>query len=252
MLEEMVKKAKSRLSARALLRKQGFDPDDLNKKNNAGYTPIFYFIWNRQFAMVQYLIARGGDRRKRDKDGNSPLYLAASFGHLDVCQWLLHDGGAHEDIRHKHHRNGDTPLRCALQRGHFDVAKLLILSGALPPTGDDEGGIDDTTMWNDFRPGHYWCMDKNIDRTRLRVISWARDTVTTHDNDVQLLLTGMITSSKRMASPLAIFNGQSGILKLIADYGVAGSPQQLRALRQLLDRLPAFIKDVPSAPLRYR
>ena len=46
------------------------------------------------------------------------------------------------------------------------------------------------------------------------------------------------------SSPLVIFKGKSGILELIAHY-IAGTPQQLRTLRQLVDRLPALIADVP-------
>ena len=45
------------------------------------------------------------------------------------------------------------------------------------------------------------------------------------------------------SSPLVIFKGKSGILELIAHY-IAGTPQQLRTLRQLVDHLPALIADV--------
>jgi len=38
--------------------------------------------------------------------------------------------------------------------------------------------------------------------------------------------------------------GKSGILEVIAHY-VAGTPQQRHTLRQLMDRLPAFIADEP-------
>ena len=55
------------------------------------------------------------------------------------------------------------------------------------------------------------------------------------------------TRSKRMKvapSPLVLLKGKAGILEVIAHY-VAGTPQQRRTLRQLLDRLPAFIEDTP-------
>lgn len=44
---------------------------------------------------------------------------------------------------------------------------------------------------------------------------------------------------------MAILNGKPGILKVVADYVVGGTPQHVRTLRQLMDRLPAFIKDIP-------
>ena len=45
------------------------------------------------------------------------------------------------------------------------------------------------------------------------------------------------------------FNGKYGILELITHY-VAGTQQQLRTLRQLMDRLPALIADVPLRRIR--
>ena len=57
------------------------------------------------------------------------------------------------------------------------------------------------------------------------------------------------TRSKRTKvapSPLVIFKGKARILELIAQY-VAGTQRQRRTLRQLRDRLPAFIADVPFA-----
>ena len=57
---------------------------------------------------------------------------------------------------------------------------------------------------------------------------WARDVVTTHDNVVKL--------------PLPLAKGKSDILELIAQY-VAGTPSQIRTLRQLLNHLPALISE---------
>merc|ERR1712028_140622 len=84
-----------------------------------------------------------------------------------------------------------------------------------------------------------WGSDK-----RETVHAWAQDIVTTHDNVVTLLLTGMIVRSNQASSSLVVFNGTSGILELIAHY-VAGTPQQVRTTRQLLVLLPAFIDDTP-------
>ena len=117
-------------------------------------------------------------------------------------------------------------------------------------------------MRNDLRPvsGASWDYDK-----RRTVLSWAQNSVAAYEN-VKLFLTGTIVSAssvrrhsnnpyatrsrKRMkvvspSSPLVIFKGKSGILELIAHY-IAGTPQQLRTLRQLVNLLPAFIADVPT------
>jgi len=72
-------------------------------------------------------------------------------------------------------------------------------------------------------PYHIWNHDH-----RLTVLEWARDVVTTHDTVVKL--------------PLA--EKKSDILESIAQYA-AGTPQEIRTLRQLIDRLTAFIAEVP-------
>ena len=251
--------------ARALLTKEGFDLDDVNKKcniNGFSLTPMIHFSRAGNLQMCRYLLSRGADCRKTNTYGDFPLFVAAAGGHLEIVRFLSHDGGAHEDIR-RVTREGYSPLRVALFNDHFDVVQWLILNGAIfAPLGDvNGGGIHNTTMRRDLRQeiGDNWPGDK-----RLTVLSWAQHSIAAYEN-VKLFLTGTIVSvssvrrhsnnsyatrgHKRMkivspSSPLVIFKGKSGILELIAHY-IAGTPQQLRTLRQLVDRLPALIADVP-------
>ena len=236
------------IRCRALLEEKGFDLDDVNKRCDIrGFgpvTPMIYFCWKGNVAMCRYLIARGADCRKANRYGSFPLFWAARYGHLEIIKLLSHDGGARDDIQ-KQTGLGYSPLRIAFVADHFPVVQWLIRNGALA-FRDGDGGIDDEIMRRDLSPTLIdgapieWDSDK-----REPVLAGAREAVTTHDNAVQLLFTRMIASSKQRASPLAIFDGTSGILKVIADYGVTGSPQQLRTLRQLTELLPAFINDTP-------
>ena len=180
--------------------------------------------------MVRYLISiRGADCRIRTRFEYFPLYWAAACGHLEIVRFLSQVGGAHEDIR-KVTMYGECPLRVALENGHFEVVQWLILNGALALRDDmDGGGIDDAIMRSDLRQGRIWREDR-----RRTVVSWARGAVTTHDN-VTVLLTGMNLFPDEEVPE---------VLELIAHY-VVGTQQQLRTLRQLIDRLPAFIDDVP-------
>ena len=243
-------------TARALLTEEGFDPNDLKKRNEYDWTPICYYSYKGNVTMIRYLLARGADCRK-STGVCSPMFWAAFKGHLEIMKLLFQVGGAHEDIR-KINRNGATPLRIALYIPHFDVVYWLLLNGALSPRQD--GVIDDMTMRNELRQINNvipkWDYDK-----RLTVLAWAQDTVTNHEN-MKIFLKGTILSSasfrrhpkneyatrsnKRMkvSSPLVVFKGTSGILELIADF-VAGTPQQVRSLHQLLNLLSAFIADVP-------
>lgn len=246
-------------TARALLTKDGFDSDDVNKKDSEGWTPIQHYCCRGNLKMCRYLFSRGANCRNLNIYGWFPMFAAAANGHLKIVQWLYHVVGAHEDIRRIVTRSGFSPLRIALEGQHFDVAKWLILIGALAPHDDiDGGGIDDMVMRRDFRQRHIWRGD-----TRLPILSWAQDAVTTHDNvshNVTLFLTGTIhrrpkkqmkVSLSSCSSPLMQFNGKYGILELITHY-VAGTQQQLRTLRQLMDRLPALIADVPLRRIRRR
>ena len=179
--------------------------------------------------MVRYLISiRGADCRIRTRFEYFPLYWAAACGHLEIVRFLSQVGGAHEDIR-KVTMYGECPLRVALENGHFEVVQWLILNGALSLPQDGYGVVDDAIMRSDLRQGRIWREDR-----RRTVVSWARGAVTTHDN-VTVLLTGMNLFSDEELP---------GIIELIAHY-VAGSQQQLRTLRQLMDRLPTFIENVP-------
>ena len=184
------------------------------------------------------------------------MILAAVEGQWEIVQLLYHDTGI---------RNldmfGDYPLRFALRFGRFDIVLWMIRKQALSTHDNVNGGdIDDAIMRRDLRKQEidHWKHDK-----RLTVLAWARDAITTHDTVKLLLLTGTIVptslyrrhpnnpyatrSNKRMkksSSPLVMLKGKSGILELIAHY-VAGTPQQLRPLRQLNVLLPAFIEDTP-------
>ena len=239
-------------NARVLLKQHGFDSNNLNKECN-GMVPMNHFIAIGNLPMCRYLFSRGAKCRTTDRNGYFSLFFAALRGHLEVLQWLCRDTDAHEDIR-KETNDGISPLRIAFYSGHFHIVWWLLLNGALAP--EDDGAINDTIMRHNFSVTSHRMLDK-----RLTVLAWVRDAVATHDK-VKVFLTGTIVSaysfrrhpknpyatrSKRTkvaSSSLVILKGKAGILELIAQY-VAGTPQQRRTLRQLRDRLPAFIADVP-------
>ena len=254
-------------TARELFEEKGFDSDNINKlcvvDGWGSVTPMLYFCGTGNLQMCRYLIDRRADCRTTDEYGGSPMFAAAAAGHFEIMKLLSQVDGAHEDIRRVTNR-GTSPLRIALYRDNFEIVKWLIRKRALALLGDvDGGGLDDAIMRRDLRQeiGGHWQEDK-----RLTVLAWACDAVAKQEN-VKVFLTGTIVpaasfrrhpknpyatrSHKRRKvvspSPLLLFKGKSGILELIAHY-IAGTPQQLHTLRQLVDRLPVFIAAAPFVP----
>ena len=215
-------------AARAKLTMCKYNPDDLNQENEYGSTPVTFFSQQGNLQMVQYCIDHGADCRKADMFGDFPMIRAVGQGHLEILELLYHRGGAHEDVR-RQTKWGWSPLRIAFIIWHVPVIQWLIWNGALA-SRDGDGGMDDAIVRRDLRQGNGWREDK-----RETVLSWARGAVTTYDN-FQLFLT----------STSFTFNGKQlpGELESIAHY-VAGTPQQLHTLRQLIHHLSAFIAEVP-------
>lgn len=77
--------------------------------------------------VAEKLVAAGGDARKADRWGQSPLHKAAEAGHVKLCELLLKE--APETVGTADGW-GATPLHLACGAGHFAVAGLLIKSGA--------------------------------------------------------------------------------------------------------------------------
>jgi len=71
------------------------------------------------------------DILRKNKDGETALFLASRFGHLEIVKLLIKEGNLQkEDIMMKDN-NGITALFWASYYGHLEIVKLLIEKGNL-------------------------------------------------------------------------------------------------------------------------
>jgi len=97
----------------------------VNVKDKDGRTPLHVAAQAGHKPVVELLVARGADLNARDEDSRTPLHLAAAEGHKDVVEFLL-DKGADVDVKDK---AAWTPVHWAAYRTHKEVVALLIARG---------------------------------------------------------------------------------------------------------------------------
>ena len=86
----------------------------MNKEDKDGRTPLYIAARKGQTEVVAALLATPGiDVNKEDKDGRTPLFIAAQQGHTEVVAALLATPGI--DVN-KEDKDGRTPLYIAAQK----------------------------------------------------------------------------------------------------------------------------------------
>jgi cytohesin len=158
---------------------------DINARDEEGKTPLYHAIYTIEWlTMVELLVSHGADVKTlpsttlhhtaekglpgitqflieagldpiaRDKQGNTPLHLAADNGHVDVVNiykrmtQTLNEAGLAFNAKDN---RGNTPLHLAAGNGHSEVVKLLIETGADVNAIDDLGA---TPLQHALKNGH--------------------------------------------------------------------------------------------------
>ncbi len=86
---------------------------------------------------MQVLLEAGADIAVRDRDGHTPLHMAAMKDHPDIIRALM-DAGADQEVRAE---RGGRPLHCAASVGTPDFVRALLNAGADIRARDKAGTI---------------------------------------------------------------------------------------------------------------
>lgn len=77
--------------------------------------------------MVKLLLDNGASVYSQDNKGDTPLHMAAFFGHKDVVELLINKGA----IINISNRQGYTPIGFAVEENHEEVVRLLLFHKAI-------------------------------------------------------------------------------------------------------------------------
>jgi|GEM_PF-2766826 len=108
-----------------------FSPKLVNETDRAyigdGRTALHEAAANGNLQVIHTLIAHGAKVDARNSTGETPLHLAARFGHINAVRYLLF---CHANFHLKTYYTKATPLMAAAEMGQAPVIRLLMAAGA--------------------------------------------------------------------------------------------------------------------------
>lgn len=102
-----------------------------------GETALHIVVKRRDETWLSVLLSRGARTDIRDKEGNTPLLIAATIGFPEGVQDLL-SANARPDLTNS---SGETALMRAVQNRDLTSVRLLIEAGANPDIRDSLSGM---------------------------------------------------------------------------------------------------------------
>lgn len=92
-------------------------------------------VQRRDELWTKFLLDRGANPNSADRNGVTPVSLAASLGFVEGLERLLKAGGR-VDVSNA---SGETPLISAIHRRDIAIIRLLLKNGASPDRTDNSG-----------------------------------------------------------------------------------------------------------------
>lgn len=101
----------------------------------SGETAMHIVTQRRDTVWIRFLAQRGANPNIADKNGVTPLQLAAALGYVEGIEALI-NAGARVDVTNS---AGETPLIAAVHRRDAAMVRLLLSKGANPDRRDNSG-----------------------------------------------------------------------------------------------------------------
>jgi ankyrin repeat protein len=117
----------------------GQNPTLINTRDyTSGEGAIHIVVKRRDDLWLRFLLAKGANPDLRDKDGNTPLILAAQIGFPEGTAALLNGSNANVNAINN---SGETALIVAVQRRDVLNVRLLLAGGANAKIADHIAGM---------------------------------------------------------------------------------------------------------------
>ena len=87
-----------------------------------GNTPLHLAATNGHLQICMIITKNSNEKAPRNSSGKTPLHFAAQYGYFDVCKFLI------ENVVDKNQgdKNGITPLHLAAKFGQLEICRLII------------------------------------------------------------------------------------------------------------------------------
>lgn len=102
---------------------------------SSGETALHYVVQRRDEVWTRFLLQRGANPNIADRNGITPLTIAAGLGFVEGVEQLV-KAGARVDTTNA---AGETPLIAAVHRRDGAIIRLLLKNGASPDRADNSG-----------------------------------------------------------------------------------------------------------------